>query len=147
MPSHQDLVARCRQHSLSAWEAEFVGDMARRGSLRPPTPKQLSLLTSIAEGPPDYDQIRRAALHNLIEILGRWLPDGKTVGREWVTRNPKRTDQHAGSFKVRLDTGCWSDFATGDKGGDAISLAAYLFDLTQIEAARRVGAMVGVTGS
>ena len=136
---------RCRQHTLSAWEAAFVADMAQRGSLRPLTAKQLALLTSIAEGRPDYEQIRCAALANLVEILDRWLPEGKLVGREWVARNPKRSDHHAGSFKVRLDTGRWSDFAIGAKGGDAISLAAYLFDLTQIEAARRVGAMVGIS--
>lgn len=144
MSTHQDLVARCRQHSLSAWEAQFVTDMAARGSLRPPTAKQRATLERIAEGAPDYDLIRRSALTNLQEILSRWLPDGKAIGREWVARNPKRADHHAGSFKVRLETGRWSDFATGDKGGDAISLAAFLFDLKQVEAARRVGAMIGL---
>ena len=40
--------------------------------------------------------------------------------------NPTRPDRRAGSFKVNLRTGRWADFATGDKGGDAVSLAAYL---------------------
>jgi hypothetical protein len=36
-------------------------------------------------------------------------------------------DQNPGSFSINVRTGRWADFATGDKGGDVISLAAYLF--------------------
>ena len=50
--------------------------------------------------------------------------------------NPLRDDSRPGSFKVNLCTGRWADFATGDKGGDAISLLAYLRGLSQGEAAR-----------
>jgi hypothetical protein len=63
-----------------------------------------------------------------------------------VARNPTRRDRHLGSFRINLETGRWADFATGDKGGDAVSLAAYLFHLSQGEAARRVGRMLGVDG-
>ena len=42
-------------------------------------------------------------------------------------------------------SGRWADFATGDRGGDAISLAAYLFGLSQADAARRVSTMVGLS--
>lgn len=56
----------------------------------------------------------------------QWLPDGKRVGAEWVARNPTRADNRPGSFTVNLQTGAWADFATGDKGGDPISLWAYL---------------------
>ena len=38
----------------------------------------------------------------------------------------------------------WADFATGDKGGDVISLAAYVFQCRQIEAARTLAATLGV---
>ena len=38
----------------------------------------------------------------------------------------------------------WADFATGDKGGDVISLAAFLFGLSQAEAARRIAGMLGL---
>jgi len=41
--------------------------------------------------------------------------------------------------------GLWCDFATGDRGGDVISLAAYLFNLSQAEAARRIAAMLGIS--
>jgi hypothetical protein len=69
----------------------------------------------------DFAAIKAAALRTLPLLLSRWLPDGKQVGTEWVARNPKRADRHAGSFKVNLRTGRWGDFATGDFGGDPIS--------------------------
>jgi len=75
----------------------------------------------------------------------RWLPDGKREGQEWVARNPKRSDRHLGSFKINLMTGQWADFATGDKGGDVISLAAYLHGLTQPAAAVKISEMLGIT--
>jgi hypothetical protein len=66
------------------------------------------------------------------------------LGREHVARNPKRHDRQPGSFKVNVVTGRWADFATGDCGGDPVSLAAYLFGLTQAEAARRLAEMLGM---
>lgn len=57
----------------------------------------------------------------------QWLPDGKRNGQEWVARNPTRDDRKAGSFTVNLKTGRWADFASGDMGGDLVSLYAYLF--------------------
>ena len=45
-------------------------------------------------------------------------------GHEYVARNPTRADRRPGSFKINLRTGRWADFATGDKGGDPVSLAA-----------------------
>lgn len=60
-------------------------------------------------------------------LVPQWLPDGKRVGREWVARNPTRHDSNPGSFSVNLVSGAWADFATNDRGGDLISLYAYLF--------------------
>jgi len=62
----------------------------------------------------------------------------------YVALNPKRADQRLGSFSVNLRTGRWADFATGDKGGDPISLAAFLAGLSQVEAARRLATMLGL---
>jgi hypothetical protein len=92
----------------------------------------------------DFERIAAAALVNAEAILARWLPDGRRDGREWVALNPKRGDRHRGSFKVNLDTGKWADFAAGIFGGDLISLAAYLGDLRQVEAAERVASMLGI---
>jgi hypothetical protein len=91
-----------------------------------------------------FETVRLAANPELPALLRRWLPEGRRQGREWVARNPRRNDRSPGSFKVNLRTGRWADFATGDKGGDVISLAAYLFDLSQIEAAKRIAQMLDI---
>lgn len=92
----------------------------------------------------DFDAINAAARRELPALLARWLPDGRVTGREYEARNPRRADRHAGSFRVNLRSGRWSDFATGDRGGDPVSLAAYLFSLKQSDAARRLADMLGV---
>jgi hypothetical protein len=91
-----------------------------------------------------FRRIAEAALRSSETIVTRWLPDGRREGREWVAINPTRTDSKKGSFKVNLNTGAWSDFATGAVGGDLIGLAAYLHGLNQPAAAVRVAAMVGI---
>ena len=93
----------------------------------------------------DFQRVASAALGNIDMIMQRWLPDGRREGQEWVARNPRRSDRRRGSFKVNLRSGRWGDFATGDYGGDLVSLAAYLFDLDQREAAIRVADMSGVS--
>lgn len=96
----------------------------------------------MTRGRVDFARINAAALARLPDLLARWLPDGRSQGREFVALNPRRNDRHTGSFRVNLDTGRWADFATRDKGGDPVSLAAYLAGLSQIEAARRLAEML-----
>jgi hypothetical protein len=93
---------------------------------------------------PDFRAINSAALACLPALLARWLPDGRRKGNEYVARNPRRHDRHPGSFKVSLIRGAWADFATGDKGGDVISLAAFLAGTSQGEAARELARMLGL---
>ena len=95
--------------------------------------------------PVDFDQIGKEALLLSDAIVQRWLPDGRRAGAEWVVRNPRRNDRIPGSFKINLRTGRWADFAISQSGGDLISLAAYLFGLNQVEAARRVAEMIGIS--
>jgi hypothetical protein len=92
----------------------------------------------------DFSAIRSASQQNAHAICNRILPGGRVVAGEYVVRNPKRADRRPGSFKVNLQTGRWADFATGDKGGDLISLVAWLFDLTQAEAARRLASLLSI---
>jgi hypothetical protein len=92
----------------------------------------------------DFDGINRAALNRLPELCVRWLPDGRRRGHEYVARNPLRDDKHAGSFSINLRTGRWADFAVGARGGDPVSLAAYLSGLGQADAARHLAYMLGV---
>ncbi len=94
----------------------------------------------------DFDTINRAALASLPALLRRWLPDGRFVGHEFTARNPRRADRRPGSFKVNVNSGKWADFATGDKGGDVVSLAAYLSGTGPAEAARALADMLGVRG-
>lgn len=93
---------------------------------------------------PDFAAINAATLRELPVLLARWLPDGRAEGREWTARNPRRADRHRGSFRINMRTGRWADFATGDRGGDPVSLAAFLFRLSQADAARRLADMLGV---
>ena len=95
--------------------------------------------------PVDFGAINAAALACLSTLVERWLPDGKRVGREWLALNPRRVDRRPGSFKVNLVTVKWADFALDDaRGGDPVSLAAYLRGCSQLEAARSLARMLGV---
>ena len=92
----------------------------------------------------DFDRVKAAALRNSLAVVSALLPDGSKSGQEWTARNPLRPDHRPGSFRVNLVTGKWSDFATGDKGGDLVSLAAYVGSLSQREAAIRLAESLGV---
>lgn len=94
----------------------------------------------------DFDKINRTALACLPAVLSRILPDGKAISGEWVALNPTRADRRAGSFKVNLVNARWADFATDDKGGDPISLVAYLEGASQGEAAKLLASMLGIDG-
>jgi hypothetical protein len=92
----------------------------------------------------DFETVNRAAIAALPAILARLVPGGKRIGGEYVVLNPIRADRRLGSFKINVRTGRWADFATGDKGGDPVSLVAYLEGCSQGEAARRLGRMLGL---
>jgi hypothetical protein len=96
------------------------------------------------EAPIDFGAIARIGLARLPELLARWLPGGRIEGTEYVALNPRRADRRPGSFKINLATGQWGDFATGDRGGDVVSLSAYLGGIGQVEAAERLAAMLGI---
>jgi hypothetical protein len=91
-----------------------------------------------------FDRIAAAALSCSEVLLRRWLPDGRFEGSEWVAINPTRVDSRRGSFKINVETGYWADFATGDRGGDLISLASYLYKIRQSEAALKIAQALGI---
>ena len=92
----------------------------------------------------DFAGINNAALGYLTTLVRTWAPDGKMCGAEWIARNPTRPDRNPGSFSINVRTGKWADFATGDKGGDPVSLAAYIFRTSQVEAACTLASVLGV---
>lgn len=73
------------------------------------------------------------------------LPNGKRIAHEWLALNPRRSDKSLGSFKVNMFTGAWADFATGDYGGDIISLFGFIADCNAVEAAKMVADFVGIS--
>lgn len=92
----------------------------------------------------DFAGINAAALPHLLAICARLAPDGRREGQEWVAKNPTRLDRRAGSFKINLRSGLWADFAIDDKGGDPVSLVAYIAQTSQAEAARLLSRMLGI---
>lgn len=89
-------------------------------------------------------QVAAAALGSIDTVLNHWVPGGKREGHEYLPLNPKRSDSKPGSFSINLSTGAWSDFATGDKGLDLVSLVGYLENETQGKAAKRLAAFLGI---
>jgi CHC2 zinc finger len=92
----------------------------------------------------DFGVVNAAARANLPAVLERIMPNGRRERREYMALNPRRADRHLGSFQVNIQTGKWADFATGDKGGDPISLVAYVENVSQFDAALRLAKMLGI---
>jgi hypothetical protein len=86
----------------------------------------------------DFQALNRSLLADARAMVTQWLPGGRVEGHEYLVRNPKRNDGTPGSFKINLQTGKWADFASGDRGGDLVSLFAFLRGLGQAEAARQL---------
>lgn len=94
-----------------------------------------------------FETLANACLARAERLVAQWLPEGRREGQEWVALNPTRADSHVGSFKVNLVTGQWADFATGDKGGDLISLYGYLYGLKNGQAASHLMETLGMATS
>jgi hypothetical protein len=94
-----------------------------------------------------FEDVRRATCMRLGDLVPSILPQGRRMGREWVALNPTRSDRSLGSFRINMTTGAWADFATGDKGGDLISLSSYLYGMSQYEAAQYVQRLAGVAAN
>lgn len=94
----------------------------------------------------NFERVNAEAITHLPSLLQVWLPGGKVQGREYIARNPRRDDRRPGSFSINTSTGKWCDFASGDRGGDVVSLYAYLHGIGQGAAARELGSALGVIG-
>ena len=67
-------------------------------------------------------------------------PNGREVDNgEWVALNPTRDGQARWQFQGNLAHGAWIDNATDDRGGDAISLYAFLHQSQCAQAASSKG--------
>ena len=93
----------------------------------------------------DFNAINAAAINQLPSLLAEWLPGGTAKGKEYFARNPMRDDRNANSFSVNLHSGQWYDFASGDKGGDPISLYAFIFcGGDNLDAGKQLGERFGI---
>lgn len=85
----------------------------------------------------DFERINQTALVRLPDLLPELLPEGRLHGREYrcgdLAGNPGQ------SLSINVYTCAWSDFATGDKGGDPVSLVAAVRGVSQTEAAQWLG--------
>jgi len=95
--------------------------------------------------PLDFATVNSAALARLPEVLARLLPGGRAVGPEWHAGSLR--GDPGDSLRVRMRgerAGRWADFATGEKGGDPVSLAAAVARTRQIEGAKQLARMLGL---
>jgi len=93
----------------------------------------------------DFAAINSAALIRLPDVLARLLPGGRAVGPEWHAGSLR--GEPGDSLRVRMHgerAGRWADFATGEKGGDPVSLAAAVARTRQIEGAKQLARMLGI---
>ncbi|HXF44896.1 MAG TPA: VapE domain-containing protein, partial [Burkholderiaceae bacterium] len=82
----------------------------------------------------NFEELAARLASRAHELLPQWFPAGKFRGHEFVVGN--LAGDPGESLSVNVDTGKWCDFATGEKGGDLISLYAAQHRVSQIEAAR-----------
>ena len=93
----------------------------------------------------DFKAINAAAVVAIEDICRHWLPNGKMNGQEWEIGDRHGTPGK--SLKIRLTGtkgGNWADFSTDDKGGDLISLVAYVEGCSQSDAAHKLTAFLGM---
>ena len=89
----------------------------------------------------DFKRINETALASP-DFLQSRLPQAKRQGKELVAGD---IYGHPGkSFGCNTETGVWSDFATGEAGGDIISLVAAQEELSQAKAARMIAEELGL---
>lgn len=81
----------------------------------------------------DFDTLSRDLLTDANTLVPNWLPGGKLMGKEWTCGD--LMGGPGSSCRVNIQTGKWADFATGETGGDLISLFAAIKGVSQKDAA------------
>jgi hypothetical protein len=85
----------------------------------------------------DFQRIAADLLAASETLLPSWLPAGKRRGAEYVCGS--LSGDEGDSLSINVRTGLWADFATGEKGGDLLSLYAAIHGMKQGDAARALG--------
>lgn len=94
----------------------------------------------------NFQEINSQLLPAFRSLVTQWIPGGQFSGDEYTVRNPVRTDHTPGSFRINIRTGSWSDFACADaKGGDPVSLYAYINNINNGKSAAELARTLGIT--
>lgn len=92
--------------------------------------------------PIDFESLNQAALSRFPDIL----PGGRVIGDEYCCAGitgGQGKNGGSGSFRLNLKTGAWIDNATGESGGDTISLIAAREGVNQGKAAIMLAELIG----
>lgn len=89
----------------------------------------------------DFRSLNDAAIAHCPGLLERLLPEGKLEGHEFTCGN--LSGESGKSCKININNGKWSDFSTGESGGDIISLVAAIENTNQYQAAKSLAKMIG----
>lgn len=89
----------------------------------------------------DFEKTRQEITPYIETLCERWLSAGKRNGRYWTVGS--LTNEPGESLTVDLRNGIWKDYATGEKGGDLISLYAAIHRIEQADAARAILEQIG----
>lgn len=92
--------------------------------------------------PINFEALARALLDQADSLLQQWLPDGVQRGHEYVCGSLQ--GGRGTSTSVNMTNGKWADFATGEQGGDLLSLYAVANGLTMGKAALQVARELGL---
>lgn len=88
--------------------------------------------------PSDFiKSVAAAAKGSAKDVAAHWIPDGKLVGREWIST------QHS-SLKVNVRTGLWKHWSQSGRGGDLVNLVAERDNVQPLEAAKRLAKFLGL---
>lgn len=82
----------------------------------------------------DFGDLNNQLTCNSTGHLLSWFPAGKVMGRNFRVGN--LAGDPGDSLCVEIDTGKWIDFATGECGGDLISLYAASNGINQVDSAK-----------
>lgn len=88
------------------------------------------------------EDVAAVLLSSARDLLSSWLPNGRFVGREFQVGSLR--GEPGGSLSVNIANGKWCDFASGDKGGDLVSLYAAIHKISQKEAANELAIQFGL---
>lgn len=92
--------------------------------------------------PINFTALAEALLARAGQLVPEWLPGGVVRGHEYVCGS--LSGGSGTSCSVNLVTGKWSDFSTGECGGDLLGLYAGIHDLSMGKAALQVSREEGL---